>query len=133
MNATIVRLRSNRNYWLRNQNTQKEKEITELKSMNAEEVAGLTAEVEKLEGLLENVDKNVEVRRQEEALIKKINVAVSEMDQEINKATHESVVTLHAVYGEACTVHVSKRSKRNRNTINRKARAAAMAAASTIE
>ena len=76
----------------------------------------------------------MEVRRQEEALIKKRNAAVSEMDQEINKATHESVVTLRAVYGEACTLlQLSKRSKRNRNTANRRAREAVMAAAAAIE
>ena len=66
-------------------------------------------------------------------MIKKRNVAVSEMDQEINKATHASVATLQAVYGEACTVQVSKRSRRNRNTANRKAREAATVAAATIE
>ena len=58
---------------------------------------------------------------------------MSEMNQEINKATDKSVATLHAVYGEACTIHVSKRSKRNRNTANRRARAAAMVAMATLE
>jgi hypothetical protein len=56
------------------------------------------------------VEKHVEVRRQQEALIKKRKAAMSEINQEIYKATDESVATLHAVYGEACTVlHVSKR------------------------
>ena len=75
----------------------------------------------------------MQVRRQEEALIKERNAAVSEMDQEINKTTHESVATLQAVYGEACTIQVSKRSRRNMNTADKKAREAATVAAATIE
>ncbi len=74
----------------------------------------------------------MEVRRQQEVLIKKTNDALSEMDQEINKVTDESVATLHAVYGEACTIKVSKRSRRNRNTANERARAVAMGAVATL-
>jgi len=74
-----------------------QKGIAELKSKNAEEVAVLIAEVEKLKGLLENVDKHVEVRRQQEALIKKRNDVMSKLNQEIHKATDESVATLQAV------------------------------------
>ena len=105
----------------------------ELKSKHAEEVTALRAEVEKLKGILENVEKHVEVRRQEEVLIKKRNDAMSEMDKEINKASHEIMATLQAVYDEACTLHVSKRSIRNRNTVNKRARAAAMGAVAVIE
>ncbi len=55
------------------------------------------------------------------------------MDQEINKAAHESVATLHAVYDEACTLPVSKRSIRNKNKANIRARLAAMAAVASLE
>jgi hypothetical protein len=40
------------------------------------------------------VDKHVEVRRQQEALIKKRNVVMNESNQEIYKAMDESVETL---------------------------------------
>ena len=74
----------------------------------------------------------MEVRRQQGVLIKKTNVALSEIDPEINKVTDESVATLHAVNGEACTIQVSKRSIRNRNTANKRARAVAMGAVATL-
>jgi len=54
----------------------------------------------------------VEKRHQPKVLIKKRSDIVSEMDQEINKVTDESVANLHAVYGEACIVQISKRSMR---------------------
>ena len=58
---------------------------------------------------------------------------MSEMNQEINNATDERVAILQAVYDEACTVHVSKMSIRNRNTANKRAHAATMAAVTTLE
>ncbi len=74
------------------------------------------------------MDKHAEKRDQKEVLInKKRKHEVSEMVQEINTATHECVASLHAVYGEACTLQASKRSTRNRNISNRKARVAATA------
>ena len=130
--ATLMRFNTANIDWARYK-IDVEKGIAELKIKNAEEVAVLTTEVEKEKSLLENVEKHVEVRRQQEALIKKNNVVMSELNQEIYKATDESVATLQAVYGEACTVQVSKRSRRNRNTANKRARAADIAAVAANE
>jgi len=110
-----------------------EHDMMEETAKRDKEIADLTAKVEKLKGLLENVEKHVEVRRQKEVLIKKRNVAVSEMDQGINKATHESAATLHTVHGEACTIHVSKRSRWNKNMTNIRTRETATDAVATIE
>ncbi len=109
------------------------KALRDKREKNETQIAALTAEVEKLKGLLENVEKHVVVWRLEEALMKKKNAAVSEMDQEINKAKHESVATLQVVYCETCTVQVSKRSRRNRNTANKRAREAAAAVGAANE